>query len=197
MEGLTELEIRLNVFLPDVGCHGNDGDARRDHANHGCRRHAVELRHDDVHKDEVEPVRLVVNLVDGFESVFLQRETSAKRTGTMASEQDDIRRSRHYSPRWRGTWTRSGRKSCHLRPGESAAFSRPTTSRTGPWKRGMPAKAPRPSRWGCSAAGCRECCGCDPSGRDRCPSSAPRGRRDVSGRSGGRGPCPYGAAGGT
>lgn len=38
---LTELEIGLDIFLSNVGCHGDDGDLRRHHPDHGRGGNAV------------------------------------------------------------------------------------------------------------------------------------------------------------
>lgn len=70
-DDLTELEIRSNVLLPDVGCHGNNGCLRRHNPNAGRGRDTVEHGHDDVHEDEIVPHRLLVYLVNSFRAVML------------------------------------------------------------------------------------------------------------------------------
>lgn len=68
---LTEVEIRRNVFLPNVGCHCNDGGVGGDKTDAGRRRNAIEHGHDDVHEDEIVSHRLLVDLVYSFRTVPL------------------------------------------------------------------------------------------------------------------------------
>ena len=79
---LTPVEIRRDILLPNIGCHGDDGNVLSMNTNHCCRGHAVQVRHDDVHEDQVIAVAILVDLIHGFESIFLWRTsvTCAPRT---------------------------------------------------------------------------------------------------------------------
>ncbi len=63
---LTPLEVGRDVLSSDVGRHGDNGNSlvRQPNARRG--RNAVEHRHDDIHEDEIELVRVFVDLGDGL-----------------------------------------------------------------------------------------------------------------------------------
>lgn len=63
------LEIELNIVTPDVGSHSNNGSSVK-LTDEMASRHAIEVRHDDVHQNEI-VFGTVLNFVDRFQSIEL------------------------------------------------------------------------------------------------------------------------------
>jgi hypothetical protein len=69
---LTELEIGLDILLPNIRRHGNNWYPWGNHTDHGRGRHAVQVGHDDVHENQIEPLSVSVDLLNRFETVALR-----------------------------------------------------------------------------------------------------------------------------
>lgn len=67
---LTISEIHVNVVGTNVRSHGNNWDVRSLFADTDGCRYTIQVRHDDIHKDEIE-LRVTVDLVDRFQTVAL------------------------------------------------------------------------------------------------------------------------------
>ena len=70
-EEQTVSEIHINVVCPYVRSHRDNRNRWPYFSNANSSRHAIEVGHDNVHKNKIKLVRTVVNLVHSFESVPL------------------------------------------------------------------------------------------------------------------------------
>lgn len=77
VDALTKPKVGLDVLLPDIRSHGDNGDLRGDHPDHGCSRHAVKVGHDYIHEYEIEALRVLVHFFHSFETVALRKNSKS------------------------------------------------------------------------------------------------------------------------
>ena len=65
------MEVKLDVITPDIRCHGDDRGAIK-LADKMAGRNAVQVRHDDIHENQV-VFRAVLDFVHSLESIKLRR----------------------------------------------------------------------------------------------------------------------------
>jgi hypothetical protein len=68
---LTISEIHINIVGSYVRCHGNDWNSWPYFSNANSGRDAVEVRHNNIHKNKVKLVGATINLVHRFKTIPL------------------------------------------------------------------------------------------------------------------------------
>lgn len=71
-KGHTMVEVKLNVITPDIRCHGDDRGAIK-LADKMAGRNAVQVGHDDIHKNQV-VLGAVLDFVHSLESIELRKK---------------------------------------------------------------------------------------------------------------------------
>jgi hypothetical protein len=71
------LEVELNIIASDVGGHGNDGSSV-ELADQMTGRHAVQVRHNDIHQDQI-VLGTTLHLVHCFQAIELNQQISFRR----------------------------------------------------------------------------------------------------------------------
>jgi hypothetical protein len=67
----TISEVHVNVISSDIRSHGDDGDVRSNLSYKDSCGNTVQVRHDDIHQNQIELIVACVNLIHGFKSVAL------------------------------------------------------------------------------------------------------------------------------